>query len=130
MRSIGDAHFEATLVNFEDIVSPQLRGNARTVGHGEIAWRGTDILAILQEIAGAGYAILGLESVVFAWDSQPQVEAVSDSSVLDRKGESWDSWVSRTVGHSIADLERNVRNRYGDDVWYVISAERGPVEHP
>jgi hypothetical protein len=85
-------------MNIEDIVPPQFLRNTRRIGRGEVAYRGTDILAILREIAAAGFAILGLESVAFPLGLQPRVEAISDTPAqLDRRTEPWESWVAGTV---------------------------------
>ena len=114
------------LLNVETIVSPAFRKNAKVIGNGEIAWRGTDIRAVLEEIVRSGAAILGMESVIFRSAlSGPMVEAISDSSrVLERwrNAEPWKWYVQRTLRQSIFDIERNLSNPYGEDIWYIVVA--------
>jgi hypothetical protein len=50
------------------------------------------------------------------------VEAISDASAhLPRDtDEPWRSYAGRTLAKSISDIQRNVRNPWGDDVWYIV----------
>jgi hypothetical protein len=112
-------------MEFEDMVSPGPRKNAKVIGN-EIAWRGDDIIVVLKELSAAQVAVLGLESVVFpAAESGPLVEAISDSSdQLSewRKSESWERCCDHALRRSVADIERNIPDPYRDDVWYIITA--------
>jgi hypothetical protein len=68
------------MVNIEEIVSPEFRKNVKIIGN-EIAWRGTDIIAVLKELAQSDVAVMGVESVIFpAPESGPLVEAISNCS--------------------------------------------------
>ncbi|HEY2476300.1 MAG TPA: hypothetical protein VGI19_16045 [Candidatus Cybelea sp.] len=114
-------------MNIEDRISPAFRRNAKIIGGDEIAWRGTDIVAVLNEIVRAGAVILGLESVVFQnGSSAPMVDAISDCSMwLPREpDEPWEHYADRTLARSISDIERNVPNPYGNDVWYIVASEQ------
>jgi hypothetical protein len=111
-------------VNIEEIVSPEFRKNAKVIGNDEIAWRGTDIIAILKELALSRVAVMGVESVTFTdGDPRPLVVAISDcSGELHqwRKNEPWERCVDRALSRSIFDIERNVAKPYDRDVWYII----------
>jgi hypothetical protein len=113
--------------NFEEIVSSEVFKNAKVVGDGEIAWCGTDIVAVLKELSRFRLAVMGVESVTFS-DSNagPRVEAISDcSGELQqwRKNEPWERCVDRALSRSIFDIERCVAKPYCSDVWYVIVEE-------
>jgi hypothetical protein len=113
-------------VAIEDIIPPVFRKNARAVGN-EIAWRGSDISAVLEQLSQARVAVMGVESVVFpSAESRPLVEAISDCSTelqQWRKSELWERCVNRALERSIFDIERNVKAPYGDDIWYIICEE-------
>ena len=115
------------IVNIETTIPPEFRANAKMIGDDEIAWRGTDIVAVLKEIVRSGAIILGIDIVYFREASSgPVVDAVSDSSAhLPREpNEPWDRYAERSLAKSIFDIERNVRNPYGDDVWYIVVSRR------
>lgn len=111
------------------MVSPEFRKNATIIGNGEIAWRGTDIVGVLNELALSGVAVMGVESVTFSdGDPRPFVEAISDcSGELQqwRKNEPWERCVDRALGRSIFDIERCVAKPYDSNVWYIIVEEPG-----
>lgn len=110
----------------EDSIPQAFRDNAKIIGNNEVAWRGTDIVAVLNEIVRRGGVILGIESVYFREASSgPVVEAISDcSGLLPREAsEPWERYAVRTLTRSIHDIERNVRKPYGDDVWYVVVSQ-------
>lgn len=110
-------------MNIDDLISPEFRENAKVIGGDEIAWRGTDIEAVLKEIVQHGAVILGLESVTFRDGLPgPMVEAISDSSgwLPRHEGEAWEDYGSRTIVKSIQDIQRNVKFPFRDDVWYIV----------
>ena len=76
------------------------------VPNNEVAWRGTDIKGVLNELGNAGAAILGLESVRFQRGEDPYVEAISNSSIA---------------------LQEWHLNPYADDVWYIVVERERPV---
>lgn len=47
-------------MNIEEVVSAEFRKNAKVLGN-EIAWRGTDIIAVLRELAQSRVAVMGVE---------------------------------------------------------------------
>lgn len=102
---------------------PAFRKNAKTIGN-EVAWCGSDILAVLAEIAANGVATNGLESVEFPGDDgRPLVIAISDrhSDLKEwRQTTPWVICVLRAMSRATDDIERNVKNPYRDDVWYIV----------
>ena len=73
-----------------------------------------------------GAIILGVESVVFPWaGSGPGVEAICDTStsvkVRQARLRPEEALVSREK--AIADIERNVKNPFGDDIWYCLTVK-------
>jgi hypothetical protein len=120
-----------SLMDTDSLVPENLRSNARVIAGGEIAWRGTDIREVLLALRDRQAIILGIESVVFPWaGSGPQVEAIGDNS------DDHEIWVTNpdadivqlAYEKTIQDIERNVPNPYGDDVWYIVVANAGWVE--
>jgi hypothetical protein len=88
-------------VNIEDVVSAEFRKNAKALGN-EIAWRGTDIIAVLKELAQSRVAVMGVESVIFPGpDSAPLVEAISDCSPELRQWRRNEPW-ERCVDHALS----------------------------
>ncbi|MFZ0575157.1 MAG: hypothetical protein WAM02_10815 [Candidatus Cybelea sp.] len=110
-------------MTIEEIVSPEFRKNVKILGN-EIAWRGTDIMAVLKELAQSGVAAMGLESVIFPGpDSGPLVYAISDCSGELRhwrRNEPWERCVDRALNRSIFDIERTTPNPYRDSIWYIV----------
>jgi hypothetical protein len=121
------------LMNLEDVISPEFRKNAKILGN-EMAWCGTDIIAILKELVQSQIAVMGVESVIFPGpDSSPLVEAISDCSAELRqwqKTEPWVRCVDRTFERAIFDIERNVKAPYRDDIWYIVCEEPQLVWQP
>jgi hypothetical protein len=102
------------------------REDAKVIG-SEVAWCGKDILGVLGEIAASGVAVCGIESVEFPSDGgHPLVVAISDLH-SDLKGwrrtTPWVMCVLSSVPRAQNDIERNVRDPYRDDVWYIVYGE-------
>lgn len=116
--------------NAWESISAEFRRNARMAPNNEVAWRGTDIKAVLNELGNAGAAILGLESVRFQRGEGPYVEAISNSSIALQEwhlSEPWKRCIVRSIERSILDMERTVKNPYADDVWYIVVERERPV---
>lgn len=111
-----------------DSISTEFHKNARIIGN-EIAWRGDDIKSVLEQMGRAGVAILGLESVRYRHGKGPYVESISDASSDVRKwqtSEPWERCIALSIERSIFDIERTVKNPYGDDVWYFVVEKSKP----
>lgn len=105
---------------------PTFRGNAKVIGN-EVGWRGTDILDVLKETMASGLAVVGIESVRFpCGDGRPLVEAISDRC-LDLKewkqSLPWVHCILRSGSRAMEDIERNVKEPYRADVWYIVYGE-------
>lgn len=101
----------------------------RIIGNGEIAWRGREILEILNEFSAAQLAVTGLEQVYFGDGGRPMVEAISDLSTelsAWRREHSWQETLRIALQKSVAAINRNPANPYGDDIWYVVDTQEDP----
>ncbi len=113
-------------MNSKVFALPGFRSNAKVIGN-EVGWRGTDILNVFAEIEASGLAIVGIESVSFpSEDGGPLVEAISDChSDLKEWKQSlpWVHCVLRSGSRAIDDIERNEKEPYRADVWYIVYGE-------
>jgi len=114
----------------ERAIAERHPGAVRIIGNGEIAWRGTEILEIFDELSTAHLAVRGLEQVYFAEaGGRPMVEAISDLSAelpVWRREHSWKETMQIALQRSVAAINRNVKNPYSDDIWYVVDTEEDP----
>lgn len=111
--------------DIRESISPQYHKNAKIIGN-EIAWRGDDIKSVLEEMRRAGAAILGVDSVRYIDGVGPYVESFSSSDFREWASEPWERCIALSIEHSIFDIERVVKNPYGDNVWYFVVEQLKP----
>jgi hypothetical protein len=112
--------------DYAKLVPERFRARSRSIGANEVVWRGPDIIEVLDALCDRGAVILGVESVAFPWaGSGPQVQVICDTStsvkVRQAVSQTDKAWLSREK--AVADIERNVRNPFGDDIWYCLTVK-------